>query len=119
LVKRAGSCPQQNQIDLSPNSEWWDLARANAEGAGEEMDTGFIFRILVLIGVAMLLFVPTLWAIRDVAYRSFPTLKAKVLWFVAVTLLPPLGALVYIAAGRRRVSIEAGGAEDQDEPLMK
>ncbi len=77
------------------------------------MDIGVILRLLVLIGVAVLLFVPTVWAIRDVAYRSFTTLKAKVIWFAVVTLLPPLGALVYIVLGRRWVGIEAEGAEDQ------
>ena len=79
------------------------------------METGVILRILLLVGVFILLFLPTVWAIRDIAYRSFPTFKAKVIWFAVVTLLPPIGAFVYIAVGRSRASIEAGGAEDQDE----
>ncbi len=91
------------------------------------MDTGVILRILLLVGVFILLFLPTVWAIRDIAYRGFPALKNKVIWFAVVTLLPPIGALVYIAVGRQRVSVEAGGAEDQevdaegeeDEELMK
>jgi hypothetical protein len=91
------------------------------------MDTGVIFRILLLIGVFILLFLPTVWAIRDIAHRSFPTFKAKAIWFAVVTLLPPIGAFVYIAVGRRRESMEAEEPEDQDEdaeveqeePLMK
>ncbi len=83
------------------------------------MDTGVILRILLLIGVFILLFLPTVWAIRDIPYKSFPSLKTKVIWFAVVTLLPPIGAFVYIAVGRQRASIEAGGAEDQEEPLMK
>jgi len=91
------------------------------------MDTGVILRILLLVGVFILLFLPTMWAIRDIAYKSFPSLKTKVIWFALVTLLPPIGAFVYIAVGRHRASIEAGGAEDQkmdaeveeDEELMK
>ncbi len=79
------------------------------------MDTGVILRILLLVGVFILLFLPTMWAIRDIAYKSFPSLKTKVIWFAVVTLLPPIGAFVYIAVGRQRVSVEAGGAEDQDE----
>ena len=78
------------------------------------MDTGVILRILLLIGVATLLFLPTVWAIRDVAYGNFPTMKTKVVWFVVVTLLPPIGAFVYIAVGRPRASIEAGEEEDQE-----
>jgi hypothetical protein len=91
------------------------------------MDTGVIVRILLLVGVFILLFLPTVWAIRNIAYRSFPTFKAKVIWFAVVTLLPPIGALVYIAVGRSRASIEVEGPEDQEEdaeveeeePLMK
>jgi hypothetical protein len=66
------------------------------------MDTGVILRILLLAGVFILLFLPTVWAIRNIAYRSFPTFKAKVIWFAVVTLLPPIGAFVYIAVGRSR-----------------
>jgi hypothetical protein len=70
------------------------------------MDTGVILRILLLVAVFILLFLPTVWAIRDIAYRSLPSLKHKVIWFVVVTLLPPIGAFVYIAMGRPRVRID-------------
>ena len=76
------------------------------------MDTGVILRILLLVGVFILLFLPTVWAIRNIAHRSFPTFKAKVIWFAVVTLLPPIGALVYIAVGRHRASIEVEEPED-------
>jgi hypothetical protein len=79
------------------------------------MDSGVILRILLLVGVAFLLFVPTVWAIRDVAYRSFPSIKIKVLWFVLVTLLPPFGGLIYIIGGRPRVQREVEESEYQDE----
>jgi len=42
----------------------------------------------------------TFWAIRDVAYGQFPTLQTKYIWLVVVTLLPVVGALVYLVAGR-------------------
>jgi hypothetical protein len=76
------------------------------------MDTGLILRILLLVGVAFLLFIPTVWAIRHIAYGSFPTLKTKALWFAVVTLLPPFGALIYIAVGRPRAIEEAEETED-------
>ena len=79
------------------------------------MDTGVILRILLLVGVFILLFLPTVWAIRDIAYRSFPTFKAKVIWFAVVTLLPPIGAFVYIAVGRSRANIEAEETEETGE----
>ena len=78
------------------------------------MDTGVILKILLLVGVFILLFLPTVWAIRNIAYRSFPTFKSKVIWFAVVTLLPPIGAFVYIAVGRHRASIEAEEPEDQE-----
>jgi hypothetical protein len=78
------------------------------------MDTGVVLRILLLVGVFVLLFLPTVWAIRDMAYRSFPTFKAKAIWFAVVTLLPPVGAFVYIAVGRPRASKVAGDVEAQE-----
>ena len=76
------------------------------------MDTGVILRILVLVGALILLFLPTVWSIRDIAYRSFRSLKAKAIWFALVTLLPPIGAFVYIAVGRRRAVTEV---EEKDQ----
>ena len=81
-----------------------------------DMDTGVVLKILLLIGVFILLFLPTVWSIRDIAYRSFPSLKAKAIWFAVVTLLPPIGAFVYIAVGRRRAMIKLK-PEEQDEAV--
>jgi beta-lactamase regulating signal transducer with metallopeptidase domain len=78
------------------------------------MDAGVILRILVLVAVAVLLFAPTVWAIRDVAHRRFPTLKAKVIWFVVVTLLPPLGGFAYFAVGRPRKDRAVPDAEEEE-----
>jgi hypothetical protein len=78
------------------------------------MDTGVILRILLLVGVFILLFLPTVWAIRDIAYKSFPSLKTKVIWFAVVSLLPPIGAFVYIAVGRSRASEIAEDVEAQE-----
>ena len=81
------------------------------------MDKGVILRILLLIGVAALLFAPTVWAIRDAAHRRFPTTKAKAIWLAVVTLLPPVGAFAYIAVGRPRTIIESEETEDQEEDV--
>ena len=82
---------------------------------GKEMETGVILRILLLVGVFILLFLPTVWAIRDIAYKSFPSLKTKVIWFAVVTLLPPIGAFIYIAVGRLRVKSGVEEAENTEE----
>ena len=78
------------------------------------MDKGVILRILLLIGVAALLFTPTVWAIRDAAHRKFPTIKAKAIWLAVVTLLPPIGAFAYIAVGRPRAIKIAEDVEAQE-----
>ena len=70
------------------------------------MDSGVVLRILLLVALAVLLFAPTMWAIRDIAYRRFPNLKSKVIWFILVTLLPPLGGLIYILIGRPRLQVD-------------
>jgi hypothetical protein len=44
----------------------------------------------------LLLIVPTLWAIVDIAHRDFGALKKKALWGAFVVLLPPLGGIVYL-----------------------
>ena len=75
------------------------------------MDTGVILRILFLVGMAALLFAPTVWAIRDAAHRSFATTKAKAIWLAVVTLLPPFGAFIYLAVGRPRASKVAEDVE--------
>ena len=79
------------------------------------MDTGVILRLLILVAVFIFLFLPTVWAIRNIAYRGFPTLKAKVVWFAVVTLLPPIGAFIYLAAGRPRPSMEGEEPEERGQ----
>ena len=78
------------------------------------MEKGVILRILLLIGVAALLFAPTVWAIRDAAHRKFPSTKAKAIWLAVVTLLPPIGAFAYIAVGRPRTSEITEDVEAQE-----
>jgi hypothetical protein len=46
--------------------------------------------------ICLLLIVPTLWAIVDIAHRDFGALKRKALWGAFVVLLPPLGGIVYL-----------------------
>ena len=52
--------------------------------------------------ILLLPMVPTFWAIVDVAYRDFGTLRKKALWVVFVVLVPCLGGLVYLIFGRRQ-----------------
>jgi len=59
-----------------------------------------IVNLVIVIVILVLPLVFTFWAIRDVAYGQFPTTKTKYIWFAVVSLLPGLGALVYLMVGR-------------------
>ena len=60
------------------------------------MSHGLILLILILP------IVPTFWAIIDVAYREFPSIKTKALWGVFVVFVPCIGGIVYLIIGRRQ-----------------
>ena len=60
------------------------------------MSHGLILLILLLP------MVPTFWAIVDVAYRDFGTLKKRALWGAFIVFVPCLGGLVYLIFGRRQ-----------------
>jgi hypothetical protein len=57
-------------------------------------------------GLALVLFllpmVPTFWAIVDVAYRDFGSVRKKAIWGVFVVVVPCLGGIVYLIFGRRQ-----------------
>ena len=59
-----------------------------------------IVNLTIFLVILILPMLFTFWAIRDVAYGQFPTLQAKYIWLAVVTLLPVVGALVYLVAGR-------------------
>ena len=56
--------------------------------------------LIILLVILILPMVFTFWAIRDVVYGHFPTLQTKYIWLAVVTLLPVVGALIYLVAGR-------------------
>lgn len=56
----------------------------------------------LMLLMLLLPMVPTFWAIVDIAYRDFGTLKKKVLWGTLIVFVPCLGGLVYLILGRRQ-----------------
>lgn len=52
--------------------------------------------------ICLLLIIPTLWAIVDIAHRDFGSLKKKALWGAFVVLVPPLGGIVYLISHQIR-----------------
>lgn len=61
-------------------------------------------KLLLVIAIFLLPLVPTFWAILDVPRRRFPSSKKKVVWFVTVSTLPFLGAVLYLLIARRHTS---------------
>ncbi len=57
-------------------------------------------------GLTLLVFllpmVPTIWAIVDVAYRDFGSVRKKAIWGVFVVVVPCIGGIVYLIFGRRQ-----------------
>jgi len=55
----------------------------------------------LVILILLLPMVPTFWAIVDLGYRDFGTLKKKAIWGAFIVFVPGLGGLVYLIFGRR------------------
>jgi hypothetical protein len=49
-----------------------------------------------LLLVFLLLFIPTVWAIVNIAHRDFGSVKKKALWGLFVVFVPPIGGIVYL-----------------------
>jgi len=55
-----------------------------------------------LIAILFFPIIFTCWAIIDLAYRDFGSVKKKALWGVFVVFVPYLGGPVYLIFGRRK-----------------
>lgn len=52
--------------------------------------------------VCVLLIIPTLWAIVDIAHGDSGSMKKKALWGAFVVFVPPLGGIVYLIRHQMR-----------------
>ncbi|GLI34534.1 PLDc N-terminal domain-containing protein [Desulforhabdus amnigena] len=58
-------------------------------------------KILILLFIFAIPLVPTFWALVDIPKRRFSSPGKKILWFLTVSTLPFLGAVLYILLMRR------------------
>ena len=58
-------------------------------------------RMLLVVILLILPLIPTFWAILDIPKRRFSSIKKKIIWFVVVSSLPCVGALLYLLLARR------------------
>lgn len=58
-------------------------------------------RLLVLVLILLIPMVPTFWAIQDIPNREFAERKKKITWFLLVSVLPFIGAMLYILFVRK------------------
>lgn len=54
----------------------------------------------VVIGAGVLFFLLTCWAVIDISRKNFGGLEKKVMWG-AITLIPFIGPILYLAVGFR------------------
>jgi len=55
----------------------------------------------VVIGIGILFFILTCWALIDIARKDFGGIERKALWGF-ITLIPFIGPMVYLAVGFRK-----------------
>lgn len=66
-------------------------------------------RMFLVIALVMLPMVPTFWAIQDIPKRRFSTRKRKITWFLLVSSLPFVGAMIYVLFIRRHTEPSTNG----------
>jgi uncharacterized membrane protein YhaH (DUF805 family) len=57
--------------------------------------------VVVFVGISILFFLMTIWAIVDVALKDFGTIKKKALWGVIAS-IPFIGFIIYLIFGFRK-----------------
>lgn len=99
-----------SSLDASTEQLNQALANLNSQAAvATTTGTG-----LVALGVGMIIFwiifgiggfALWLWALIDVLRRDFKNPNDKILWIVLIIIIPWIGSIVYLAAGRKNGSI--------------
>jgi hypothetical protein len=69
-------------------------------------------KLLILAAIFVVPLVPTFWAIQDIPRRRFATPRKKVAWFVVVSTLPFVGAMLYILLVRRHTQPQQSTSPD-------
>jgi drug/metabolite transporter (DMT)-like permease len=57
--------------------------------------------VSMVIGVGLLFYVATCWAVIDIAYKDFTSLPVKAAWGFT-TLIPFIGVIIYLVFGYRK-----------------
>lgn len=59
-------------------------------------------KIIIFLVILTIPLLPTFWAILDIPRRKFSSSRAKIFWFLTVSTLPVIGAVLYVLFVRRR-----------------
>ncbi|QTA85873.1 PLDc N-terminal domain-containing protein [Desulfonema magnum] len=57
---------------------------------------------ITIIGIGVLFFLMTCWAILDIAKKDFGKFEKKLLWGFVAASLPFIGVIIYIVFGYRK-----------------
>ncbi len=71
-----------------------------------------VLKILLVIFLFGLPLIPTFWAIQDIPKRRFSSPRRKIAWFVGVSTIPFIGALLYIFFERKKTEPDDLGIND-------
>jgi hypothetical protein len=91
---------QQALIDLQNQAAAGAVAASGAAAIG----IGLIIFWVIFGGIGFILW---LWALIDVIRRQFKNQNDKILWLVLVLVIPWIGSIAYLIAGRKSGTIPA------------
>ncbi|MDY6903992.1 MAG: PLDc N-terminal domain-containing protein [Thermodesulfobacteriota bacterium] len=57
--------------------------------------------VLIIIGMGVVSYLLTCWAILDVALKNFGTIEKKAIWGI-IAFIPFIGWVIYFLAGRQK-----------------
>lgn len=60
---------------------------------------GFPLWFFIVLALPLLL---NFWAITHAFYREFPTIQEKMVWLCLIVFVPVVGAVIYMAVGKKR-----------------
>ena len=103
--------PEQAQQALDElNAAVPAAAAATAAGVGFLAIWAIFWTVFGIAG-----FVLWLWALIDVIKRDFPNSNDKILWLVLIFVLPLIGPIAYLIAGRKKGGVASAPASPVPE----
>ena len=69
--------------------------------------------VTMVVGIGLLFYILTCWAVIDIAYKDFSSLPVKAAWGFT-TLIPFIGVVIYLIFGYRKGSRRERSKESEN-----